>query len=236
MRIRLAAALSTVSLLALSACGSDLSPDIHPGSAAVIGEHKISISEVDTLSDAYCTSALPGLRANNVELAMSVIRSEYIRVMSEEAIAHQYADAHDLDVKADFRGRLDMIDQALASEDPSVGAPKELRPALRDYNSRRAYVGSVEAAVGRAELEKGGNKEPLSQEAVQALGKKEIDAWAAAEGVQPEIDPRFDLDGKGTNAVSYALSAPAKMATDTDPDPEKYQAFLDSLPASQKCG
>lgn len=237
MRIRptAAAAVSVVSLLALSACGSDLSPDLHPGSAAVIGEDTISISEIDDRAEAFCVSALPGLQQSDVALPMSAIRGEYVRVMSEEALARQYADSNDVDVKEDYRGRMDMIDQSLANPDPSMGVPEELRPALRDYNSRRAYSGAVETAVGLVAAQEGG-QQPTSPEEVEGLGRQVIDAWAAEKNIDTKIDPRFDLDGKDSTSLSFAVSDLATLTLDPEPDAAANKAYLETLPAGQKCG
>ncbi|QIX27832.1 hypothetical protein ncot_15465 [Nocardioides sp. JQ2195] len=233
-----AVAVGAVAVLALSGCGSDLGPDLHPGQAAVVGDHEISMSEVDSRADAYCTALLPGLAQSEIALPMSSIRDELVSVMVDENLARQYAEANDIDVSDVYEANLAQLDQQL--NDPTSGVSEENRGAIRDFNRMVIYSSSVQSEVGGS-LSRGQKKLPTDQEL--AKGKQEIETWAQANGVEVSVDPRFELSGDDSTALSFAVSDTTKLAEvaraevgKAQPDPKKITAYTDTLPASQKCG
>src|SRR3546814_5825661 len=53
-RLASVTAVSAVTLFGLTGCGGDLGPELHPGTAATVGDSSISISTVDDKSEQLC--------------------------------------------------------------------------------------------------------------------------------------------------------------------------------------
>lgn len=231
MRIRLAAVLGACALVGLTGCGSSLSPDLHPGRAAVVGDQEITIADVDSHADALCEASRAQLAQSGAALSMASMRNEYLTVLTQESLARQYVEATDLDIRADYRAALKSLDQQLA--DPQNGVAPDQVDALRDYNSRIMYVQTVQRSLA------GADSEAPSQAPSQAdldAGQQKLDEWAAAEGITTSTDPRFDLAGDGSTSLTVPVSDLAKLASTPERDEGAQQAYLDALPASQKCG
>src|SRR3546814_7279747 len=84
-RLASVTAVSAVTLFGLTGCGGDLGPELHPGTAATVGDSSISISTVDDKSEQLCRF---GVETGQLEGAvpMASVRSSYVQayVRSEE--------------------------------------------------------------------------------------------------------------------------------------------------------
>lgn len=232
-----AVAVGAAAVLSLSGCGSDLGPDLHPGRAAVVGEHEISLGDVDSGAEAYCSALEPSLAQSGLALPMSSIRDELVSVMVDENLSRQYAEANDIDVHEDVRAQMAQLNQDLNNE--QSGVAQENRGTIRDFNRLVIYTSSVRAAAGAAAAQ--GQQLPADQQLEQ--GRQEIDAWAEAHDVEISVDPRFDQSGDDSNSLSVAVGEVTKRAvaaraevSKPQPDAEKIKAYTESLPDSQKCG
>lgn len=227
-----AVAVGAVSLLALSGCGSDLGPTLHPGQAAVVGDHEISLDEVDAGAEAFCAAVLKDPSRQWKAQPMSGFRTDYVDALVKEELAKKYAEAHDLDVSDQHRANMKSFEAQLTDERNNI--PKEARSALRDYIGHVSYAQSVEYAVGTDKLTESG-QQPKSEEDVLAAGEQVLVDWADEAGIEVDVDPRFDMVGDGSNALSVPVSDRALLPTDPKADQAKSEAYLASLPASQKC-
>lgn len=239
MKVRTASAVAVgaVALLALSGCGSDLGPDLHPGQAAVVGDHEISLGEVDSNAASYCRALLPSLAQSELALPMSSIRDELVSVMVDENLARQYAEANDVDVRDEYRSNMAQLKQQL--DDPASGVDPKNRAAIRDFNSMVIYSTSVQAHVGSAAAQ----GQQLSSEEQLAKGSQAIREWADENGVEVSVDPRFEVSDDDSSSLSFAVGDTTKLAaaaraevSKPQPDAEKIKAYTETLPASQKCG
>ncbi|WP_156388821.1 MULTISPECIES: hypothetical protein [unclassified Nocardioides] len=233
MRIRLAVALSavsmgTVSMLALSGCGSDLGPDVHPGAAAVVGDHEISIDQVDARAREFCDFNLESLHAQKLEVPMALARSAAIEDLATEQVAEQYAEAHDLDLSEAKATLLPVLrkqaEDALNPKD--AGAPPASEESIDEYVdlSLKPTASVIYLAAG---MDTG---LPAGQKALDR-GRSVVQAW----GQELEIttDPRFTGDsGQLSVAVSDLTAEALKFANGKS----EGKAYLASLPDSQKCG
>ena len=228
MRIRLAVALSAVSMLALSGCGSDLGPDVHPGAAAVVGGHEISIDQVDARAKEFCDFNLENLRAQKLEVPMALARSAAIEDLATVQVAEQYADAHDLDVSEAKAIMLpELRKQAEAALNPQgSGVPPASEEAVDEYvdMNLKPTASVIYLAAGMH------TGLPAGQKALDR-GRSVVQAWG--QELEISTDPRFTGDsGQLSVAVSDLTAEALKFANGKSDG----KAYLASLPDSQKCG
>lgn len=223
-------ALSAASVLVVGGCGSEpLAYEAHPGAAAVVGDERIEVAEVDSLAREYCDFAVP--EEGGESYPMSLLRNISLDVLVNRAIAQQYAEAHDLDL-ADARRLLrQQAEQRAIQERVPVADRDTYYEVVIGLDAQSIYL----AAGGRESFERG----ELPETDAVTKGAEAVRAWA--EDVEVVYDPRFaDLRG-GEYAVDAAsLATPASrlatLAADYQPGGQVDPEHLDALPASQKCG
>jgi hypothetical protein len=211
-RVATAAALAVTGLLGLSGCGSDLGPELHPGVAAIVGDETISIDQVDEKAVELCDF---GVASGQVTggLAMGSLRANYLQTVIDHELAREF------------------LEEKGALEDP--GVRQQLRVAKQQV---AAQAERVEPEVRDIFVELGTMSSYIST--VQQLAGEEFAAFVQeAEVIR---DPRFpEQAAPGQAAGSNALSVPVSDLARAAADPrtqEEYDAYVASLPASQKCG
>lgn len=225
-------ALSAVSLLALTGCGSEvLSNDNRPGAAATVGDVELEIADVDALTRRYCDFVAPQLTSAQQAVPMSLVRNSSLNLLVLQSIAEQYAEATDLDVTAARK----LLRQQAEQQAIQGQVPEEDRETFYEVSMQLETQAIYLAAGGRDAFAAGSLPE---QDAVP-VGATMVAEWAA--DLDVSYDPKFaDLRGESydVNAASLATpaSALATLAADFDPSQQADAALLAALPASQKCG
>ncbi|HEY9563373.1 MAG TPA: hypothetical protein VIR30_06340 [Nocardioides sp.] len=211
-RLASVTAVSAVTLFGLTGCGGDLGPELHPGTAATVGDSSISISTVDDKSEQLCRF---GVETGQLEGAvpMASVRSSYVQAYVDHQLAEQYVEHIDAQDDPALTEQVKEARSGLAAQLEQV--PSALRPIFEDMASMSSYI-----------------------EIVQSIGGEDYEKWAA--GVDVQRDPRFPaLDDQGRVTTANQLSVPvsdlARAAVSAESQQE-YDAYLASLPQSQKCG
>jgi hypothetical protein len=222
----------SVALTSLAGCGSDLGPDIHPSSAAVVGEEKVSIDEVDDDAQDLCHLLEPQLRANQTTWSMAKVRSFILDSLVLDILTHRFAEERGLEPAEGYKQAITQSRQRNA-EGGLKG--RDAATAL-ELDTRSAYHQAITLSAG---IEAAGGK-PASQEEFQAAsqqGEAIFEEWR--KGVDVVKDPRFGTVAQeqglpytaSKDVLSVAVSDAAKKAA----GPED-AAYAESLPASQRCG
>jgi hypothetical protein len=232
VRTRLIAlAVSVVAVGGLSGCGSELGPDVHPGRAAVVDGETVTFEQVDDLADEYCALQRPGLAEREVSWPMSYLRTVALDSYVTHLLLHAYADTRGLDSEAAEKIAEQRAEATVEREraERGIEAGDEVVALLARYE----YGAMVLDSVGRAEL--GPQAAP---EAALAAGLELLNDFR--EGVEVSIDPRFGaLD---TRTAAYTpppglMSVSAGDGLDAAQNPDEFdQAYVTSLPRSQRCG
>jgi hypothetical protein len=231
-RTRLAA-LVLLALATLTGCSG-----LHPGVAAEVGDQSITDTEVDGLAQDLCTTiqSQEGAAASaRSSLLQYVVQSFVMR-----AIADQMADDSGVAPTDGYDAAVKQTKDSLAQipkTDPEVNAH------ILDTLTAPQYFQDILGLVGAKDLTASGTASPSPQDSLNrgiALAQK----WEADNGIQ--IDPRFpDLSlGKDRftqteDETAYAVSDIAKQASTEmakQGSQDVDQAWVESLPASQKCG
>lgn len=235
------AALAGGALSILAGCGTDLDPDMHPGSAAVVGDERISIDAVDDMADGLCDWQIAAVPDEQRQpLPMAFLRSVSVDGLINEEKLEQYAAAHGLEperLSAGFaqnaglqsrslRDYLQLLEDEIRSAD---GVDDDAADAALRFLQGAARYDATALAAGRAE-------DPSADGATAVeKGRELIEAWADEQGI--EIDPRFgQASGNAleytppSGTLSVAVSDAAKREDFFDPE------YVKSLPASQRCG
>lgn len=206
MRTRLAALVATAALAGLTACGTDLSPEVHPGAAAVVGGTTISLEEVDELATDLCSVDRPARESAGQAGALGFYRGLAVQNLGDYELARQYADEHDLEPGPELGARLEQAREQLQQR----GASDEAAEVLLGFERRSSYRDAILAATGDPQA-----------------AQEDFSAWV--EDVEISVDPRFG----SVDLASGAYTPPAGLSTRvTDVDPEAAGA----LPADQRCG
>jgi hypothetical protein len=211
-RLTSVAAVTVAALLGLSGCGGDLGPDLHPGTAAVVGDMKISLDTVDTKAKELCRF---GVESGQLESAvpMASVRSSYLQTVIDHELAQQFVEhigaADDPALTEQVRAARAETETQVASLDPG------LRAIFEEMSAKTAYI-SIVSGLGGDDY---------------AAFVKEADVVR---------DPRFPaLDAEGAVVSTGDLSVPvsdlARSSVQAETQ-EEYDAYLAALPASQKCG
>ena len=190
----------------LTACGTDLAPEVHPGAAAVVGETTISIDEVDELALDLCSVERPVREQQGDPAPLGFFRGLAIENLAGYELARQYAEEHDLEPGPTFDRRLDLVAQQLRQR----GAPTYAAEILVGFEERNSYRDAVLAATGDPQA-----------------AQQDFAEWA--QDVDVSVDPRF-----GSVDLSSGDYSPPKglsvRVTEIDP------AAAGRLPAGQRCG
>jgi hypothetical protein len=206
VRTRLAALVAAAALAGLTACGTELSPDVHPGAAAVVGGTTISLEEVDELATDLCSVDRAARESAGEAGALGFYRSLAVQNLGDYELARQYADEHGLEPVPELESRLEQGRQQLLQR----GASPETAEILLDFERRSSYRDAVLAATGDPQA-----------------AQEDYSAWV--EDVDITVDPRFG----SVDLTSGEYTPPSGLSTRvTDIDPQD----AGELPADQRCG
>ncbi|PKH37421.1 hypothetical protein SAMN05192575_101396 [Nocardioides alpinus] len=206
--------------LLLTGCGS-----ASPGVAARIGDQELTVRQVDSATENYCT-ALGELEA---EVPMSFVRQFVIQLMALRSQAEQIADDYGVEPGSTY------LNDVAQRQGTAATQPAEVREDYVDLASAQAYAQDILDQVGKIELDQDGVVDATAEQISQA-GVDVFNQWPDANGV--EIDPRYGLrsvDGVLTPVdtnTSVAVGETAKSGLATEPD----TAFARSLPLNHRCG
>jgi len=200
VRSRLAG-LAGVGLL-LVGCGP-----AHSGSAAVVGDHRISMSEVDEVTESYCALAAQNAAIQGSESAPAAdVRRQALTVLILETVAEDLAEREEIKV----------VDQPLESDELErarqiFGDKTDLVVPAIERNQRVLAV-----AVELAKSELGDDADDMSDEELQELGQQVL--MTEAEKLDVDIDPRFGMDdlteaAAPTGSLSVAGPSPEGQET-----------------------
>lgn len=222
IRLTSVAALSAAAL-ALTSCGSAT-----PGAAAKIGDETISMSTVNQLSRDMCTAFTPQLKAKGQTVPLSYLTSGVVQLLALEAQAKQVAQEYDVAPGLEYQAEVAKNSAAAAGFSPQV------RASYVRILSASAFATSVADAAGAAALKQSGTA--ADPAAATAKGDEIMKAWPETHTYK--VDPRFGMSLKdgalqpADQGLSFPGSARAQAAAASQQD----QSYVDSLPASQKCG
>lgn len=217
----LGSAVAAGALLALTGCGS------YPGSAAVVGDSRISDDRVDAAAQSLCSANISGAEARGEpapELATRGARLAAVQLLIDNELSAQFAEAEGLEADAQaVSAALEQNRQGIAQLPADQRA--DFEELLRGFSEGQQIL--VEA--GRAEL---GPEAP--QEQALAAGAQARTAWA--EDVEVTVDPRFGEWSQGTltpdnGSASVPVSERAAEGANTEPSAQ----WVAGLPQSQKC-
>lgn len=211
--------------LVLSACGQ-----VHPGAAAVVGDTRISMDEVDALSAAYCraTVAIADSEGEPVTPTEGIgSRRTVLGALLQREIARQAADSLGVEAEpstyvADERSFQPLLD--------AVG------DAYADDVARLVRVtgeaSALQVAIGAHQL--GGDVSNVDLQQAQQSGQEYITEFGA--GVNIEIDPRFGLAADGqVLAETGSLSVPVSGEAVAVDSPADTAIRIGDLPAALVC-
>lgn len=232
MRTRLAALIGVAALTCLAGCGSDLGPDIHPGSAAVVGEEKVTFDEVDDAAEDLCHLFEPQLEANQITWPMAKVRSFILDSLVLDILTHQFAEERDLEPAEGYKQAI-----AQSRQRNAEGGLKGRDAALAlELDTRSAYHQAITLSAGfEATGGQAGSQEEIQAAAQQ--GEVLFEEWR--KGVDVVRDPRFGTIAQEPglpytatkDVLSVAVSGPAKKAAGAEDS-----TYAESLPPSQRCG
>jgi hypothetical protein len=226
------AGLVAVAAFTLSACGSSSPGTASPGTALSVGDHRLSTSDVDDLTVAYCDGLEAQLKSSGAVFPMSYVRAYVARNLTVRAAAEQLADEYDVTLPPSY-------DQALRDLETQLAGFREDRvDQVMEVESVSAYVQAVETEVGGILLAEEG-KTDADDAAKQARGADALQQWMSEHPA--DVNPRYgiavttpSLDAPTfvDTSTSFALSPNAVAAAKSEPD----QELAATLPSSQRCG
>lgn len=216
---------AVLTCLALSGCSS-----LTPGTAAVVGDEKISMKQVDELAAAQCDGAVASAeKGQSAPLSISDVKRRSLSLLIETKVSEQYAESQDAAPTAQVTSLIDSSFTQALQQFPSKSR-KVLGDALHDLAASQSALVTV-AARNSGETVSTANVESLLNAGVAARRE-----WQKK--LHIETDARFN-PGKsgypssdGNGSVSEPVSGFAKGGVATQAAP----AWVDALPATQKCG
>jgi len=226
-----AAALAAVAaLVGLSACGTELSPDVHPGRAAVVeGGDDVTFEQVDELAGRLCAWQEPLLEQNDVVWPMSYVRTVAVDTLVVDQLVRRFGEDRGYDTQVAETYAKDSARQLLTRNDPS----SEPDPTALEYVTYVEFQHTIEKAVGAAEL-----GSTAGEEQAQAKGAELFRDFR--EDVDVDIDPRFgtiDPETLAFTAPVGSLSVPVGDSLADAADAGAFdQEYSGSLPPAQRCG
>jgi hypothetical protein len=222
-RIVKVSALVAGAMLALSGCGQ------HPGSAAVVGDTRITDGTVDDAASALCSANITGAAAQGQpkpDLATRGARQAALSLLIDSELSRQYGAA-----KGIVPSRSE-VSSALAQNKQTITLLPENRK--EDFTELlRGYVEGqlVTVQAGQAQVGDG-----APQEEAMAAGTQLRNEWAASQGIEVEVDPRYGEYAEGSLAgTSGSLSFPVSQRAVAGANSEPGAEWVAGLPLSQKC-
>lgn len=231
MRTRLAALIGVAALTTLVGCGSDLGPDIHPGSAAVVGDVDVSFEEVDDYANDLCAWQEPSMEQDGLAWPMSYVKAVAMDSIVDDLLTKQFAEEKGFKPASGYK-------QAIASIKTDLAAaklPEKVGETVLAFRGREVYHQAVMVTAGQADL--AGEGKTADQAGALKRGEELFATWRKSADVS--LDPRYGtVSGE---ALDYA--PPAEPLSVTGSDFAKRAAagqndkeYVDSLPPSQRCG
>lgn len=212
-------------VLLLTACGQ-----VHPGAAAVVGDTRISMDQLDSLSRAYCraTVAIGEVQGQPVEPRQGVeSRRAVLGAMLQLELSRGAAESLGVEVppssytvdEQQYRDLLDAVDDEYDDE-------------VVELVRINAETSALLVAIGAHEL--GQDVTQVEQEQAAQQGQQVMAEFAA--DVDIDVDPRLGLASDGqVLAETGSLSVPVSDEATPAQDAAAATSRLDALPDSQVC-
>ena len=224
------AAAALLGLGVLSGCG--VGPEVlAPGTAAQVGQERITVEEVDAATDDFCTMVGQLVESGNGEAVPGgVARQDMVSALSLRSLGDQLSAEFGVDVSTNAAAAADAQEQQLSQAGVDAETLEDVLPQL----TAGSYFAEVLVAIGRDELGLPTTDDNLDQ-ALDA-GLETAVAWQEENGF--EVNPRFgtiELEAgeqglvRGLSETSVAVSIEAQAGVDGDTN-------VGDLPASQRCG
>ncbi|HEY3530078.1 MAG TPA: hypothetical protein VGK78_13105 [Nocardioides sp.] len=220
--------------LLLTGCGSSIG--IHPGSAAVIGDDRVSMSTIDNTATLYCKAFVTAQQSQQQQSGpapMGLFRSFAAAGLAKRALGEQLADEYGVEPASGYQAQVTQLQQVLAS------APQDQRDAVIAVSGSDAYLQNVEVAIGQQLTGKTGQSNAEIKAALER-GQVATKEWLNNHDVF--LDPVFGLSvdgGKFTqqqDETSYPLSALASAGAQVNGQQGPPETYTSKLPTAQVCG
>jgi hypothetical protein len=220
--------------LVLTGCGSSLG--IHPGSAEIVGDQRVSLAKIDDTSALYCKALVASQQSQSSKsgpIAMGYLRSYVAAGLAKRALGDQLASAYSVEPAAGYQQQVSQLQSALAS------APADQRAAVIEVYASDAYLQNVEVAIGQKTSGKTGSTNAELKAALQA-GQVATQDWLSHH--KSYVDPVLGLSVNGgafTNKqdqTSYPVSALASQGAQSTGGQAPPNTYTSQLPAAQVCG
>lgn len=182
--------------VALAGCGP-----VQPGSAAVVGDTRISMAEADEVSEGYCELSLATATAQGASsLPNGDVRRQALSLLIMESVAEQVAEQEGIGVPTPG-----LSDEETEQARQLFGESTDLVVSTIARNERALAV-----ATQLAERELGARAEQMSEQQLAQTGQQLL--LERAGEVDIEIDPRFGMSGVGeVVAATGSLSVPGPV-------------------------
>ncbi|WP_293781658.1 SurA N-terminal domain-containing protein [uncultured Aeromicrobium sp.] len=182
--------------MALAGCGP-----VQPGSAAVVGDTRISMAEADEVSEGYCALSLATATAQGASsLPNGDVRRQALSLLIMESVAEQVAEQEGIGVPTPG-----LSDEETEQARQLFGENTDLVVSTIARNERALAV-----ATQLAEHELGARAEQMSEQQLAQAGQQLL--LERAGEVDIEIDPRFGMSGVGeVVAATGSLSVPGPV-------------------------
>ena len=203
--------------------------DIHPGTAAQVGDESISMSTVDTTAADYCAAIERQLNGDHQVVPQSFFRRGIAATLALRSAAEQLAREYGVEPGKVYDKKVADLEQQMSI------LPDKQQTAVVLVSTGSDYVSAIQEAVGRKILQAQGTADPAYSDALSA-GQNRFDQWISDHGI--EFDPALEVsvaDGKVQHAdtsLSYAVGTSARSGASDSPD----QAYAAGLPDAHRCG
>jgi hypothetical protein len=228
-------AVGAASALALSGCAE--SGDV----AARVGDTTVPTSDVDFLTHVQCGILDQAAKSGQGQaVPISQVRIQWVNALVEAELNRQLAARDDLSYdKASLRSAMDQFESTVRR------APARDRDRTREM-IESIYRGQLEVVgLAQKDLAEKGVDNPSDDQVRQAVTKiladfrKKVDVK-----VNPEYGPDAgDAAGSADPSLSRAVSSYARHSVEAPPSDatpmdvaQKYNTWVDGLPAGQRCG
>ncbi|MGH1561925.1 hypothetical protein [Mumia sp. DW29H23] len=198
--------------LALAGCGTTF-----PGDAVVVGDSRLSLSQLDTLADAGCTylataATSQGSQVPSQGQVRQVIVTQELQLAGARSLAEERGIAVPRTQWALGADDLAQLETMFGDHADDVQEILE-----RDFESQalRTAIGADETGTAPTQA----NAEQLMQAGTTAVTEE-------LRRVDASVDPRFGLDAEGQPDAALSLSASREQLDQVDPS---------TLPSNQQC-
>jgi hypothetical protein len=225
-------ALVVVGLL-LTGCAS---LGIHPGSAEVIGDRRVSMSKINDTTALYCKALVTAQQSQQQKsgpIALGFLRRYVAAGLAKRALGDQLVDAYSVEPAPGYQQSVSQLSSVLAS------APADQRNAVIDVYASDAYLQNIQVSIGQQLSGVVGTTDAQTKAALQR-GQVATKDWL--DHHTSYVDPVLGLsvDGGSFTAqqdqTSYPLSPLASLgAQDTGQQPPS-SSYTSQLPSAQVCG